>query len=321
MSPAGSPGAPEGPPRAFETGVGDSFLRRWFRSLRPYSFTASIMPVLLAAAISATTPVGAEWWYLVPFAFAAVLLHAGTNVLNDYYDYLHGVDKVGDRDTSHVITQGIMPPEFMKLSGHLYFLAGIAAGSTIALTRGPFFLVAGLLGALGAYSYTNARLSLKYRALGDLAVFVLMGPALVVMGVWALEGSVASAAPLASIPVALLVTAILHGNNLRNIAEDRAAGITTLAGMLGFGLSKLLFAGLVFSAYLVTLFLVAFGTVGFGALAAFVSLPIGFSLVRTVLSADTPTPLLRLPILTARVHLIFSGFFVLGTFLGGLPGV
>ncbi len=321
MTPSNGSGSPDRAPRAPGAVAGDSFLRRWVRSLRPYSFTASVMPVLLSAAIASTTPSEAAWWHLVPFALAAVLLHAGTNVLNDYYDFLHGVDKVGDRDTSHVITQGIMTPRFMKISGHLSFLAGIAVGSTIAISRGPFFFVAGILGALGAYSYTNARLSLKYRALGDLAVFVLMGPALVVMGVWALEGTLDSAAPLASIPVAMLVTAILHGNNTRNIAEDKIAGIKTLAGLLGFGPSKLFFAGLVFGSYAATLALVAFGTVGFGALLAFLSLPFGVSLVRTVLSAESPTPLLRLPMLTAQVHLIFSGFYVLGVFLGGLAGI
>lgn len=279
------------------------------------------MPVLLAAAIASTIPSEAAWWCLVPFGLAAVLLHAGTNVLNDYYDYLHGVDTIGDRDTSHVITQGVMTPRFMKISGHLYFLAGIAVGSTIAVTRGPLYFVAGLLGALGAYSYTNARLSLKYHALGDLAVFVLMGPALVVMGVWALEGTLVATAPLASIPVAMLVTAILHGNNTRNIAEDTAAGISTLAGLLGFGPSKLLFAGLVGASYAVTVALVSFGTVGLGALLAFLSLPFGVSLVRTVLSAESPTLLLRLPMSTAQVHLVFSVFYVLGIFLGGLTGL
>lgn len=321
MTSSDSPGVPERLPRTPGAVAGISLPRRWIRSLRPYSFTASVMPVLLAAALSTTTSTEATWWYLGPFILAAVLLHAGTNVLNDYYDYRHGVDKVGDRDTSHVITQGIMTARFMKISGHLYFLIGIAVGTTIAFTRGPLFFLAGLLGALGAYSYTNARLSLKYRALGDLLVFVLMGPALVVMGVWALEGTVDSAAPLASIPVALMVTAILHGNNTRNISEDKAAGIRTLAGLLGFRPSKLFFAGLVLASYAITLLLVALGKVGFGALLSFLSLPLGVLLVRSVFSAETPTPLLRLPMSAARVHLVFSVFLILGIFLGGLGGL
>ncbi len=299
----------------------DSFLRRWLKSLRPYSFTASAMPVLLAAAFASTTPAEATWWYLLPFAFAALLLHAGTNVLNDYYDFVHGVDRADDPDPTHVITQGIMTPRFMKISGHTYFLAGIAVGGTIALTRGPLFFAAGLLGALGAYSYTNARLSLKYRALGDIVVFLLMGPALVVMGLWALEGTVSPQGALVSLPVAFLVTAILHGNNLRNITDDSDAGISTLAVLLGFERSKLLFAGLVLLSYLAVVGLVATEVLALEALLALGALPLGVRLVRNVLIAEKSPALMGLPIKTARLHLVFSGLFVAGVFLGGLFGV
>ncbi len=310
-----------GPESQSKSRAGGGFLGRWIKSLRPYSFSASAMPVLLAAALASTTPEEATWWYLAPFALSALLLHAGTNVLNDYYDFVHGVDRVGDPDPTHVITQGMMSPRFMKISGHLYFVAGVAVGATIALARGPLFFAAGLLGALGAYSYTNARWSLKYRALGDIVVFLLMGPALVVMGLWALEGIVSPSAALVSLPVAFLVTAILHGNNLRNIIDDSDAGILTLAIALGLEGSKLFFAALVLLSYLAVVGLVASGFLGVGALLALGTLPLGVSLVRDVLAAEKAAILMGLPIKTARLHLVFSGLFVAGIVLGGLLGI
>ncbi|MFW6213481.1 MAG: prenyltransferase, partial [Spirochaetota bacterium] len=104
-------------------------LGRWFRSLRPYSFPASLMPTLLGIAVAIHTGADIDWWTLPLYALSALLFHAGTNVLNDYYDYLHGVDVPGDPDPTHVITQGLVKPRFMLVSGNLYFFLGVVFGS------------------------------------------------------------------------------------------------------------------------------------------------------------------------------------------------
>ncbi|MFP4407203.1 MAG: prenyltransferase, partial [Spirochaetaceae bacterium] len=226
-------------------------LKRWFLSLRPYSFTASLMPVAVAVALSLSGSDPILWWTVPFFALSALLFHAGTNVLNDYYDFVHGVDPPGDPDPTHAITQGVVPARYMLTSGRIYFVLGVLAGSAIALVRGPLYLAAGLAGALGAFLYTSGRFSLKYRALGDVAAFLLMGPVLVALGVWALLGTVTVESVIASLPVAFLVTAILHGNNTRDIQADRAAGVDTVAIRLGLRSSKVLFAGLIALAFVV----------------------------------------------------------------------
>lgn len=297
-------------------------VKRWLISLRAYSFSASLVPALLAAALSlraagagagdAGAATAVAWWTFPLFALSAVLFHAGTNVLNDYYDYLHGVDTEGDPDPTHAITQGVVSPRFMRLTGHLYFVLGIAVGLPIGLIRGWAFVAAGLLGAAGAYFYTNARFSFKYVALGDLLVFLLMGPALVVMGEWALIGTLSGAAALAAMPVALLVTAILHGNNLRNLESDRAAGIATLAGLLGRAGSRALFAALTLLPFALLGVLAAVGTVPVLALLALLVLPsAGILSVRVVRVAD-PASLVTLPVSCARIHMLFGILYIAG---------
>ncbi|NBF38824.1 MAG: hypothetical protein GVY14_00260, partial [Spirochaetes bacterium] len=112
-------------------------LRRWFVSLRAYSFTASLVPVALALALAMGRSAGdgIAWWTLPLFTLSALLFHAGTNVLNDYYDFVHGVDTEDDDDPTHAITQGVVTPRFMRISGHLYFLLGVAVGLPIGLLR------------------------------------------------------------------------------------------------------------------------------------------------------------------------------------------
>jgi len=285
---------------------------RWFRSLRPYSFPASLLPVVLATTLAVSSEAQVVWWALPFYALASLLFHAGTNVLNDYYDHLHGVDGPGDTDPSHVITRGLVSPRYMLRSGHLYFLLGVFSGSAIALVRGPVFFAVGTSGAFLAYLYTNKRFSLKYKALGDVAVFLLMGPALVFVGHWALIGRASPTPVIDSLPIAFLVTAILHGNNTRDMVVDRRAGIDTLAGRLGLDASKLFFAALIGLAYLTVVVLRVAGQVPTAALLPLLSLPGAVVVVRRVLRAAGGAALSELPLWASLLHFVFSLLYAIG---------
>ncbi|MFP4426068.1 MAG: prenyltransferase [Spirochaetaceae bacterium] len=290
-------------------------LKRWFLSLRPYSFTASLMPVAVAVALSLSGSDPILWWTVPFFALSALLFHAGTNVLNDYYDYRHGVDGPDDEDPTHAITQGTVSPRFMLISGHLYFLLGVLVGAPIALERGAWFLLSGIGGALGAYFYTNARFSFKYVALGDLLVFLLMGPALVVMGVWALTGGATPAAIYHAVPMALLVTAILHGNNLRNIENDSEAGIRTVATLLGEKRARLLFDLLLFLPFLLLPLLIL---TRIAPITLLLPLPALIPAIRLSRIVHRREDIMLLPKQTAQLHLLFTLLYVGAVLLGRL---
>jgi 1,4-dihydroxy-2-naphthoate polyprenyltransferase len=286
----------------------------WFRSLRAYSFTATLIPVALAAAIAASQEVAVAWPLFPLFIAGAIFFHGGTNVLNDYWDHLYGVDAVDDSDPNHTISQGVVSPRFMLLSGHGYFIAGIICGLLIALERGLLFMVCGIAGALGGYFYTGARFSFKYKAMGDVLVFLLMGPALVVMGLWTLSGSVVLLALPASLPIAFLVTAILHGNNLRDRESDRRAGVRTVANLLSESGARRFFAFLLLAPYVTAALLAVAGLISPWALASLLTIVPAFLLVRRVMGGDSS--LARLPVSCASLHLAFGVLYVGGVALG-----
>eukprot|EP00039_Didymoeca_costata_P029147 m.23428 g.23428 ORF g.23428 m.23428 type:complete len:105 (-) comp7499_c0_seq1:743-1057(-) len=58
-------------------------------STRPWSFTASIVPVLVTAAASGANLLSSSVLRAVCFA---VSVHAGANLTNTYYDYKKGID-------------------------------------------------------------------------------------------------------------------------------------------------------------------------------------------------------------------------------------
>ena len=75
--------------------------------LRPFAFTASAIPVIAGGALAWVD--GAFAW--APFLAAlagAVLLHAGTNIVNEVYDVRKGVDSITSPRASHAIVKGRM---------------------------------------------------------------------------------------------------------------------------------------------------------------------------------------------------------------------
>ena len=103
------------------------------------------------------------------------------NVINDYFDYARGVD--GDDPyggSSGVLTKGLLRPPAVFAYGIGLFGAGVLLGLVLVYYRGLPMLLIGAVGLLGGYLYTGGPKGYKYLALGDVLVFVLMGPLAVV---------------------------------------------------------------------------------------------------------------------------------------------
>ena len=200
--------------------------------LRPFAFTASVIPVLAGGALAAVD--GQFAWLPFPAALAgAVLLHSGTNIVNEIYDVRQGIDTITSPRASHALVKGRLTERAALGGPFVAFALAVAVGLYLVALRGPAIVVLGVLGLVGGYGYTAPPLQYKYHALGVPLVFLLMGPLMVVGSYFAITGVWAPQALVLSIPVGLLVAAILHGNEWRDISEDTRAGIVTLSSRIG----------------------------------------------------------------------------------------
>ncbi len=289
----------------------------WLQSLRAYSFPATLVPVFLALAYVINGNDASTIWLFPLYALSVLMIHAGTNVLNDYYDFINGVDTPQNADGPAVLARGIVTPKFMFVSGNIYFFIGLAVGIPIVVVHGSTVLVLGLASFLAAYLYTGRRLGLKYLALGDIVVFGLFGPAVAFAGQLSMTGRAEIGAAVVAVPVALLVTAILHANNLRDLESDRAAGIKTMAVLMGPRASTIVYVALVALAYLAVPVLVILGLAPAFTLLALASLPIAAHPVRSVLNARRAA-LEDIVIRTAGMQTLFGGLYVIGFFVGAI---
>ncbi len=274
----------------------------WWRALRPFAFTASVTPVLVG---SAAAHYGGRL-DILRFAVtlvAAVAIHAATNLVNDYYDHIRGVDTATSIGPSGVIQQGLLRPRTVLLGGLLLFAFGGVLGLWLAAVAGWPILAIGAASILAGYAYTGGPVPLGYVGLGDLTVFLFMGGVITVSSYYVQMGTVAATAVWASLPVAALVAGILVVNNLRDIEDDRARGKRTLATFIGPRATRgeyLLLLSLTYAAVLAGVWLRA---LPFAALLTLLTLPRAAAIWRVVRDhSDALTLTLSGVQGTARLH-------------------
>lgn len=287
--------------------------------LRPFAYTASVVPVLAGGALAAVDARFA-WPPFLAALLGAVLLHSGTNVVNEIYDVRKGIDTIASPRASHALVKGRLTERQAFVAAAVAFVLAVVVGGYLIVLRGPAIVVLGLLGLVGGWGYTAPPLEYKYRALGVPLVFLLMGPLMVGGTYFAVTGTWAPQAFVLSVPVGLLVAAILHGNEWRDISEDTRAGIVTLSSRVGRQWAHWSYVALVLGAYITLGLAVAFGLLPPATLLAILSLPLLAQVVRSAELGATgqARAIAMIDLETARLHLTFGLLLVAGVLLSGI---
>lgn len=300
-------------------GLGSRAWRRvtaWSEIARPFSFTASTVPVAVAGALAALDS-RFDWPLFLVALFASVFLHIGTNVGNEIYDVRKGVDTITSPRASHALLKGrLSEQEAFVLAAAAFGLATLL-GVWLVIERGWPIAALGILGIIAGWGYTAPPLQYKYRAAGIPLVFLLMGPLMVMGGYYAITGTWSWQALVMSIPVGLLVAAILHGNEWRDITDDARSGMATLSVRYGRKAAYYGYISLVLGAYLALSAGVLLGILPTASLLAMLSLPL---LARAVRASELgisgqQRALAMIDVETAQLHATFGYLMVLGLLL------
>jgi len=200
------------------------------RELRAPFFTASVVPVLLGASL-AFYHTGSWHWPLFLWALAGtVLVHAGANVANDYFDHLSGNDEANVvfvrpfTGGSRMIQNKLLSPREVLALSLVCFAAGSAIGLYLAVRVGLFLLILGVIGILGGFFYTAPPVSLVSRGIGELVIAINFGVLPVVGAYFVQTRSFRWDVVLFSLPVAVLISAVLFINQFQDYEADKAVG-------------------------------------------------------------------------------------------------
>lgn len=284
--------------------------------VRPFAYTASIIPVAAGGALAFVDGRADVVLFLLALG-GSVLLHSGTNVINEIYDVRQGIDTITSPRASHAILKGRISEGGAYRLGLVFFALAVVVGLALVVARGWPIVALGSAGLAGGYFYTAPPFQYKYRALGVPLVFLLMGPLMTVGSYYAVTGSWSVVALVLSVPVGLLVAAILHGNEWRDISEDTRAGIVTLSARLGKDFAHYAYLALILGAYITLGLAVAARLLPPGTLLAILSLPLLAQVLRSAElgASGQARAIAMIDLQTARLHLAFGGLLVAGLLL------
>lgn len=290
--------------------------KQWIVAMRPWSFTATFIPIALGTALAWREGFFDVRLFLLNL-FGGILVQAGTNLINTYGDYMAGVDTVESATSCPQLVLGQLKPKSMKKAGIAAFSIASVIGLALTYLCGwPVFAV-GFIGIVAGYCYTAGAMPYKYLGLGSIFVFFLMGPLMVWPAYYIQAGKYGLLPVVASLPVGFLVAGILHANDIRDFVHDRNAGIKTLALKMGFKKSIILYYALYMSAYLSLIGMILMNILPWTALLPLSIIPIGINMLRYVSDATSGAfeNLCRLEGKAAGFHFQFGLLLVIGVIM------
>lgn len=251
----------------------------WLISTRPWSFTATFIPVALGTALAWIEGSFSMELFLLTL-IGGICIQAGTNLINTYGDFIAGVDTVESAKNSSPLVAGLLKPKSMKRAGIAAFAIASILGLVLTYLSGWPVFALGLIGIVAGYCYTAGIYPYKYAGLGSIFVFFLMGPFMVWSAYYIQAGNYSWTPILASLPVGLLVAGILHANDVRDFVHDQKAGIKTLALNIGFQNSMVLYYTLYMTAYLCLIVMILENILPWTAILPLVLIPVVINMFR-----------------------------------------
>jgi len=178
---------------------------------------------------------------LILVALGLVLAHTGSNLVNDFMDYRHGIDSPDSPRVNYgphpFSGEGHSLREFVLVTV-LVLAAAAAIGIYLVAAAGAGVLAFALTGALLLLFYSGGPFPLKYIGLGEIAVFVIWGPLMIGGTYYVMAEELPAWVLLASVPYGLGVTTVLFGKHLDKLDFDREKGIRTMPIVLGESLAR-----------------------------------------------------------------------------------
>lgn len=285
----------------------------WLLASRPKTLPAAVSPVIIGCAVAFAEHSFRFGPALAAF-LGALLLQIGANLANDVFDFEKGADQHGRLGPMRVTQAGLLSPNEVKIGMWITFALAAMCGIYMTLVSGWFILLIGALAILAAIAYTGGPFPYGYKGLGEIFVFIFFGFAAVCGTYYAQTKTISQLAVLSSIPVGLLIVAILVVNNVRDYESDKAANKRTLAVRFGLEWARQEFVSIVILAFVIVILLSISDIATPWLLLTWLSLPLVFSTSSSVLNQRGKI-LNKTLAGTGQLTLVFSLLYTVGLML------
>lgn len=224
------------------------------RVLRLPFLTASVLPFIFGSFIVKGRFSAIK--FLLGFA-AVVFTHLSANIINDYADSRSGVDWqdrkfFGFFGGSKLIQEGVFTERFyLSLAVFFAALSAFSVTALAVISKSAFPITAFLAVIFLGWSYSIKPLKFSYRGMGEIIIFILFGPALVMGGYFLQTQTFFDYKSFfLSMPFGFLTAAILYANEIPDFLEDIKGGKFTLVSVFGRRRAYIFYYILIFFAFL-----------------------------------------------------------------------
>ncbi len=280
----------------------------WMIAVRPWSFPASAMPVIVSIAYLFWKGAEINWLFGLWALVNIVIFHAAGNTWSDYFDFRKKVD-ADDTFGAKTLTTGMFTEKEIFRLSLILTIAATAAGLTLMALTGLPLLWIGLGGVLCTLLYPV----LKYNALGDLVILLAYAFLPTIGTAFVTTGAIDWSILLIALPVGLITDGILHSNNTRDTLTDKRAGIKTMAMGLGHKASAILYGFEVIFPFVWIGVLSIMGLLPLTTIVIFLTLAVAIGCAKTMMhSLEGGSGVIAdLDVRTANLQLMFSALLTL----------
>lgn len=287
----------------------------WWKLLRPHTLSAAFIPVTIGTVLALHE--GSIMLSLfIAMLLASILIQAATNMFNEYFDYKRGLDTEDSVGIGGAIVRnGIKPKTVLNLA---FSFLGIATliGIYICLMSSWWIAVIGIVCMAAGYFYTGGPYPIAYTPLGELVSGFFMGTVIILLAYFIQTTTISLTVFILSLPIAILVGAILTSNNIRDLDGDKDNGRKTLAILLGRQNSIRFLGSLFITSYVIIFILILTGIVTFWALLILLSIPKAMSAVKQFIGKVHPIEMMPAMKATAQTNIQFGFLLAIGLLIG-----
>jgi 1,4-dihydroxy-2-naphthoate polyprenyltransferase len=285
--------------------------RVWWRLTRPHTLTAAFVPVSIGTAL-AFHETNIRISLFIAMLVASLFIQAATNMFNEYYDFKRGLDSpesVGIGGA--IVREGIHPKTVLYLAIFLFAIA-MLIGVYICMNSSWWLALIGSICMAAGYFYTGGPVPIAYTPFGELAAGFFMGLVIILISFFIQTGEVTKTAILISVPIAILVGAILLANNIRDLDGDKENGRKTLAILVGRDNAIRILAGMFAISFIWMIGLVLFHLVSVWTLLVFFSVPKAITATKGFIGKTKPIEMMPAMKATAQTNTQFGFLLAIG---------
>ena len=292
-----------------------SHWKSWLLALRPKTLGAGTAPVLIGTAMAFETGKGHMLAAIAALA-GALLIQIGTNLSNDYFDYVKGADTEERLGPLRASQAGWIKPEIIFRSSLFVFATAVLIGIFLVWRGGWPIVMIGTISVISGILYTGGPYPLAYNGLGEIFVLIFFGPVATLGTYYVQTLEFSSEVFIAGLAPGLFSTALLAVNNLRDISTDQKVQKKTLAVQFGSRFARIEYIFCIIGALLIPMILVYIHQKYWFSLAACLSVIPIVPALQGIISGDSGEILNETLAKTGKILLIFSILFSAGWIVG-----